>query len=292
MLKMLLGAVSALTLSLAPVPAAAQDADPALWVVKDRDTTIYLFGTVHVLKPGLSWFDEAVRKAFDKSGEVRIETIEPDLPTLQALIVRLALNPAGPAVTQQLPEDKRAAYGDALVEAGLPRNGLDPLDPWFSAITLSIALLPKYGYDPESGADKVIAKAAKAANKPVSAFETPEQQLGYFDGLPIDAQLKLLVATIDAVPQMHANLDKMVANWAKGDTKALATDLKQDLGVTPEITRALITDRNARWADWIAGRMAQPGTLFIAVGAGHLAGPDSVQKFLRNHHLHAHRIRY
>jgi uncharacterized protein YbaP (TraB family) len=293
MRNILARALAALTLLFAPAAWAQQtQADPALWVIKDRDTTIYLFGTVHVLKPGLTWFDEAVKQAFDKSGEVRIEMIEPDIATLQALIIKIALNPSGPTVTEQLPEDKRKPYSDALAEAGLPRNGLDRLDPWFSAVTLSVAMLPKYGYDPESGADKVIVRAAKAANKPVSAFETPEQQLGFFDGLSNDAQIKLLAATIDAVPRMHTDLDKMVANWAKGDTKALAANLNQDVTITPAIAKILLVDRNARWADWIAERMAQPGTLFIAVGAGHLAGRDSVQAFLRKHHLRAHRIRY
>jgi uncharacterized protein YbaP (TraB family) len=39
----------------------------------------------------------------------------------------------------------------------------------------------------------------------------------------------------------------------------------------------MFTERNANWAGWIAQRLQEPGTVFVAVGAGHLAGRDSVQ---------------
>ncbi|HWU95566.1 MAG TPA: TraB/GumN family protein, partial [Sphingomonas sp.] len=91
----------------APAPAAAaatRDADPAIWVVKDADTTIYLFGTVHVLKPGLSWFDEAVKAAFDKSDTVALEMVMPDPATMQGVIMKAAMAPqTDPALTTKLP---------------------------------------------------------------------------------------------------------------------------------------------------------------------------------------------
>jgi len=291
MIKTVARALAALALLLAPA-AYAEDADPGLWVVKDGDTTIYLFGTVHVLKPGLTWFDEAVKDAFDKSGEVRIEVPEPDPAALQATVVRLALNTSDPTVTERLPEDRRAAYNAALAEVGIPTGGFDHFDPWLSAVTLSVGLLPKYGYDPKSGAEKVIVAAAEAAHKPVTAFETAEEQLGFFDSQSQDSQMKLLIKTIDELPKQQAELDKMVASWAHGDAEALGDQLEESLGASPELEKALITDRNARWADWIAARMAQPGTVFVAVGAGHLAGPHSVQTFLAQHHLKAERVRY
>jgi uncharacterized protein YbaP (TraB family) len=276
----------------APAAAATQDADPALWVVKDKDTTIYLFGTVHVLKPGLRWFDEAVKAAFDKSDKVMLEMVEPDPAAMQQLIVKLALNPTGPTVTEMLPEDRRAPYAAAMTDVGVPPAALDRMDPWLPAVTLSIAMLPKYGYDPNAGAERTISAAAKAAGKPVEGLETAEQQIGYFDGLPQPLQVRFLVQTIDQLPQMGSMLDKMVASWSAGDPDTLAVQLNEGMRETPELAKILLSERNARWADWIANRMAQPGTVFVAVGAGHLAGGDSVQAYLAKHRFKAKRVKY
>ena len=279
----------------APAPATApvKDADPAIWVVKDADTTIYLFGTVHVLKPGLSWFDEAVKTAFDKSDTVVLEMIEPDMATMQGLIMKTAMAPAtDPTLTAKLPEATRAPYAAALADLGIPAVALDRFEPWFAAMTLSIAPLQKLGYDPNSGAEKTITNAAKAANKPLVGLETAEEQLGFFDKLPADMQVKFLVNTVDEYKNAGPTLDKMVAQWAAGDPVSLGNTLNEEMRKTPELAKVVLSDRNARWADWISARMAKPGTVFIAVGAGHLAGSDSVQAYLAKHNLKAERIQY
>ena len=274
-------------------PAATKDADPAIWVVKDADTTIYLFGTVHVLKPGLSWFDEAVKAAFDKSDTVVLEMIEPDAATMQSLIMKTALAPAGdPALTVKLPEASRAPYAAALADLGMPAAALDRFQPWFAAMTLSIAPLQKLGYDPSSGAERTITDAAKAAHKEIVGLETAEQQLGFFSTLPADKQVQYLANTVKEYNNVGPLLDKMVTQWSSGDPVALGNTMNDEMRKMPEIAKLLLTDRNARWADWISARMAKPGTVFIAVGAGHLAGADSVQAYLAKHNLKAERIQY
>lgn len=293
-MKKLLRSLLALLLAL---PAAAQaqatrDADPALWVVKDADTTIYLFGTVHVLKPGLSWFDEAVKAAFDKSDEVKLEIVTPDPAAMQALMLKTGVDATGQALTQKLPEAKRAGFTKAITELGLSPADVDRLRPWLVAMQLSIAPLVKLGYDPASGAEQVIAAAAKAAGKPVTGLETPEEQIGFLASLPEATQIQYLVSVVDDLDKVGAELDTMVKSWADGDPDALARTMNEELKATPDLAKALLTDRNARWADWIAQRMARPGTVFIAVGAGHLAGADSVQSFLAKRHLKAKRIAY
>ncbi|MDT8760490.1 TraB/GumN family protein [Sphingomonas psychrotolerans] len=294
MFKFLPRALSAFALLLAPAAHAQEtkDADPALWVVKDADTTIYLFGTVHVLKPGLSWFDEAVKTAFDKSDELVLEMVEPDAATMQGLVMKTAVNLTGPTLTEKLPADKREAYAKALTDIGIPAAALDRVDPWFAAVTLSLAGLPKLGYDPQTGAERTLSAAAKTANKQVVGLETAEQQLGYFDSLPEPLQIKFLVSTIDDYAKMGTVLDQMVANWSAGDPEALGRVMNEELSETPEIAKVLLADRNARWAEWIDKRLEKPGTVFVAVGAGHLAGAESVQAQLAKHKLAAKRVVY
>ncbi|MBX3565858.1 MAG: TraB/GumN family protein [Sphingomonas sp.] len=294
MLKKLFGLAAALA-ALVAAPGWAQeakDADPALWVVKDADTTIYLFGTVHVLKPGLSWFDEAVKAAFDKSDEVVLEMIEPAPAEMQALVMKTAISTTGPNLSDKLPEASRAALGKVAADLGTAPAALERFEPWFVALTASMAPLPKLGYDPESGAERTISAAAKAANKPLIGLETAEQQLGFLDTMPEDLQVKFLVSTLDSYDKSGAMLDKMVSNWSAGDAVALGETMNEALRETPEVGKLLLADRNVRWADWIAARMEKPGTVFVAVGAGHLAGSDSVQAQLAKHKLTAVRVEY
>lgn len=303
MIRTLAAAVSAVALCLslpacaqqpAQAPArAANDADPALWVVKGKQTTIYLFGTIHVLKPGLTWFDEAVKSAFDHADEVKLEIVMPDQATMQGLVQATGVAPAGtPPLTQRLPEGKRAAFAKAVTDLGLPANALDRFKPWLAATQLSVAPLSKLGYDSANGPEEVITEAAKQAHKPLSGLETPQQQLGFFGSLSDKAQLQFLESTVDELPTLDKQMASMVDEWARGDPEALAREMNDELKSSPEVAKVLLVDRNRNWAQWIKQRMTKPGTVFIAVGAGHLAGPDSVQAQLAKLGLKAERVKY
>ncbi|MGQ2930538.1 TraB/GumN family protein [Sphingopyxis sp. OPL5] len=274
-------------------PAATVDADPALWVVKDDDTTIYLFGSVHVLKPGLGWFDEAVKDAFDKSDQLILEMVMPEDQGEVAKVMKpLAMDTTGKTIPSRLNAEELKAYQAAMTSLGLPANAFDNFEPWFPAMTLSVLPLTKLGYDPEQGAEKKLTAAAQAAGKPIAGFETLEEQLGFFDALPETQQVAFLNATVRDLDKLGPMLDKMVVLWAKGDPKKLAVLMNESMAGTPELAKVLLYDRNARWAEQIKARMAQPGTVFVAVGAGHLAGKNSVQDYLKKRGLSAKRVKY
>ncbi len=279
----------------APVAAAAAttDADPALWVVKDEDTTIYPFGTVHVLKRGLSWFDEAVKTAFDKSDEMMLEIVMPeDQAAVAKTMMPLAMDTTGKTIPSRLTPEQLEAYQAAMVSVGLPANAFDSFEPWFPAMTLSVLPLTKLGYDPEQGAEKLLTKFAKAGGKPVAGLETLEEQLGFFDQLPHTQQVAFLNSVVKDLDKLGPTLDKMVGLWAKGDPDGLAVVMNDSLAATPELAAKLLYERNERWANQIKTRMDKPGTVFIAVGAGHLAGEKSVQDYLKDRGLTATRIDY
>lgn len=269
------------------------DADPALWVVKDKDTTIYLFGTVHVLKPGLGWFDEAVKTAFDKSDELMLEMVMPDdQATMAKEMMPLAIDQSGKTLSSRLDAEQLKAYQAALAGLGIAPAQFDMFEPWFPAITLSVLPLTKLGYDPEQGVEKLLTASAKKSGKPVAGLETLSQQLGFFDALPETQQIAFLNSVVKDLDKLGPQLDKMVAQWAKGDPDALAVTMNESLAETPELAATLLWDRNARWADQLKARMDQPGTVFVAVGAGHLAGDKSVQDYLKARGLVAKRVKY
>ncbi|UZK66051.1 TraB/GumN family protein [Sphingomonas sp. M1-B02] len=273
-------------------PKPATDSDPALWVVKDADTTIYLFGTVHMLRPGLSWLDEAVRKAFDASDALVLELVIPPDREMQAIVAELGMTTSGPTLPDQLPAEAAGKFRAALPEIGLAPDALDRAEPWLAATTLSAAPLRQLGYDQKDGAEAVLTAAAKAAGKPVIGLETAREQLGFFDRLPVAAQRALLIETIDELPKAGETIDRMITAWSAGDADGLGRMMNADLARSPELARTLLVERNQKWADWIAERMQQPGTLFVAVGAGHLAGGSSVQAELAKRGLKAERVPY
>ena len=276
-----------------PTPAAASDADPALWVVKDADTTIYLFGTIHVLKPGMTWFDEGVKSAFDQSDTLVLEMVQPDAATMQQLVMSKGMATDGVALPDRLPKASRRAYAKALAKLGLPAGAFDRTEPWLAATNLSIVPIMKLGYDVTNGPEKVLADAAAQGGKQVIGLETAAQQIGYFDDLSMPAQVQFLTATLDDMPNVPQEMAAMVADWAAGKPDALAALLNDDMKDSPEVKTTLLTDRNARWATWIHQRMATPGTVFVAVGAGHLAGDESVIADLaRTYKVNAVRVSY
>lgn len=271
-------------------PAPKQDADPALWVVRDADTTIYLFGTVHALRPGLGWFDEGVKAAFDKSDSLELEVVLPPQAEMEALVREMGANTT--RLSDQLPPEAAARLHDALTRMGQSPDALDGSEPWLAAIQLENMPVHATGYDAENGAEAVLSRAAKAAGKPVAGFETAREQLGYFDHLSPAAQQALLDTTIADLPKAQETLDAIVAAWSKGDVPAIGELLNAELARSPELEQALLIQRNRHWADWIATRMKAPGTVFVAVGAGHLAGGHALQGELRRRGIKVYRVQY
>lgn len=275
----------------APKPAPKPvNADPALWVVKDKDTTIYLFGTVHILRPEIAWFDGGVKRAYDASREIKLEMVQPSEAVMQELVVKLALDPGGKPLSDKLGPETAALWKKTGTELGLPVAGFEAMKPWFAATVVSVLAIQKAGYDPKSGAEEVLSAAAKRDGKTVSGLETAEEQLGFFNSLSEPLQVNFMKATLEMLPQSVPMFDAMIDNWASGRSDALAEQLNTALAATPEVAKVLLTDRNTRWAGWIAERMKTPGTVFLAVGAGHLAGKGSVQEELKRYRLKAKRI--
>lgn len=272
-------------------PAQASYVTPALWQVKDEDTAIYLFGTVHVLKPGTIWFKGGIKRAFDASDELVLEIVEPEDPqAMAASMAHMALARDGVKLSDRLDADMRGKYQTAMAANGLPWQMFEPFNPWMAGMALAVKPLEKLGYKADLGAEKTLTAAAKAAGKKVGALETVEQQLGYFAGLPMDSQVKFLNATVEGLPDMDKEFSRLIVHWKEGDPDKLAAEMNESLDTTPELAQVLLIQRNANWAKWIKERMARPGTVFIAVGAGHLAGKGSVQDQLNEMGVTSNRV--
>jgi uncharacterized protein YbaP (TraB family) len=158
---------------------------------------------------------------------------------------------------------------------------MDIFRPWYAGLTLSLAPLKKAGYDPASGVEITLKARAEAAGKPIHGFETIEKQVLILANLPQDIQLEFLRSTLKDYDEATTELDAMVDAWSSGDVARLDQVTNRDMKAeAPDIYKALLTDRNAGFADQIQTLLAGSGTAFVAVGAAHLAGDDSVQAML------------
>lgn len=261
----------------APEPAAkAIRARPALWVVKDKDTTIYLLGTIHLMKPQVAWFEGRLREAYEQADEVTLEVVD-DMDVSAGTMLRKAANPDGQLTSSLLPEAMRPRLAEMAREQRLPMNFLDRMKPWFVAVTLSMAPYQRLGYDPKQGVDAVLKARASADGKRLVGLETAEEQINFLDSLDRQDQIDMLVSTIEESDEAAQTLNTMVDAWSNGETEKLAEEMNKSLDESPRIAKTLLFDRNARWAEWIKARLDQPGAVLLAVGAGHLAGRESLQ---------------
>lgn len=262
----------------AAMGAAPAFAEPALWVIKDSDSTVYLFGTVHVLKPQTQWRSARIAKAFAAADDVVMEIQQPDNPAaMQPLMMRYGLDRAAPLSSKLSPETYRKLQA-AAQGMGLPAQAIEPMRPWLAALTVSLTPLLQAGYDPESGVEKLLTAEAKAAGKPVSAFETAEQQVRFFADMTPDQERALLESTLADVEEGPGKVDALVAAWAAGDQRELNRQMVDEMRRDyPALYRLLLVDRNRDWAAQLKTKLAGSGVSFVAVGAGHLTGPDSLQ---------------
>ena len=228
-------------------------AEPAMFVVGDADTTVYIFGTFHALDSQTVWFGSNVRNAFEQSGELVLETVIPE---------RLD-RPIG-----AIP--------------GFRPPSVTPSASFLATTRMAIKAGRAQGMQVDNGADMILRHAAEAEGKSVQGLETLQFQIDMFNRMPgaIAAPAPApRVSSGVAASQMQSLSKAMIdmqAAWKSGDQRVFVNLLKQLKSASPDTYRMMFTDRNDRWADWIRARMQTPGTVFVAVGAGHLAGQDSL----------------
>lgn len=270
------GAALALALLLAGcAPARSIAARPALWRVQDRDTTIWLLGSIHALPPDVRWRTPAIARA-ESAADTLVLEIAPADPHLAAAAFRAAARARGlPPLRARVAAADRDMLDRAMTASGQAPETLDGYKTWGAALTIAAGAAAARGADAAHGIEAAV--AADFAGRGIGALETQAGQLAVFDALPAAEQRTLL---LQAARDALRSDDPTFAAWRRGDEAALAATLAP-LDAQPAMRRALVTMRNARWASAIVRRMARPGRVLVVVGAGHLVGPRSVVALLR-----------
>lgn len=259
-------------------------AHPALWEVSDPDTTIYLFGTIHLLPANYQWRTAAFDHALDGSQELVVETIVDDKNPgkLMAAMSSIGFDSKLPPLAQRIAPEKRAALAKAIAASGVPPVAFDRMKTWTAAFLLLGQQFKKIGLKGPDGVEAILRNEFTSKGKPVGELESNVEQLGFFNALPEAAQRALLEGALDEQKSaMDRQFNAMLKGWGDGNVAAVARTFDRDMAGSPDLKRILIEQRNANWSRWIENRMAQPGAVIVAVGAGHLAGSHSVIEMLK-----------
>ena len=257
---------------------------PALWRVADDDTTIYLFGTIHMLPPGTDWRSAEVDQALARSQAVYLEADVVSDPAGQAaMVARLGLLPPGERLTGRLTAEQTSQLRVAAGRLGLSMDALERMQPWYAAVVIANQAIVAAGFSTDGGVEAGLRDEARSAGKEMRYLETMESQLTILADMPADRQAAYLAFTIGDLDGAAANLEQMVSSWFRGDVEGLARVLiEDDMARLPSLKEALLDRRNADWARKLAALLKdEPGEFFVAVGAAHLVGPDSVQEHLK-----------
>ena len=266
------------TLVLILTGAVCAKAEPAMWVIRDADSTIYLIGTMHLLKRGGEWSAEKMKKSLHEASELWLEIADFDNEAAVAPIVaKFGIDPQHPLSTK-LNDEQRKKLEKVTATYTIPAATLEPLRPWLAAVVLSEAMILRAGYDPKAGVERVLAAQAKAEGHKILGLETAEEQMHLLADLSEEEQIAFLDSTLDDLGQGLELIDQLTNAWINGDTETIArisnSEIKEK---SPAVYEKLLVRRNIAWAQKIEQILKGSGVHEMAVGAAHLAGPDSLQ---------------
>lgn len=261
----------------------AKHVHPALWKLEKGPSTLYLLGTIHALPPHFEWQSGDLRTVIAGADRLVLEAVIDQDPNKSAeALLKVGLAPAGtPPLIARIDPKMRPQLLKLVAKSGLPIETLDKLKTWAAGMMLFGTTVSALGVSSADGVEEQLKSQFRAAHKPVEGLETLEEQLGFFDTLTEPQQADFLASVVDQKGDDARDFAKMLAAWSKGDEKGIQVSFDKDMKADAVLREVLIARRDSHWATAIVKRLSTPGTALIAVGAGHLVGPDSVQAKLK-----------
>lgn len=274
---------SLLVFGFQPVALFAQDDTSLLplWEIRQVDgPTVYLMGSVHLLRPEVYPLDDGLYEAFDRAGVVAFEMDFREAQAQAMQVMQRGIFDDGRTLRDVLPADVHAAVVEILQPVGLPQEQIDMFRPWMAALTLTNVVLQTGGYDIAAGIDHHFFERAVAADKTLIGLETLDDQLQVFEGLSEEQQVKMLISTLDELDSTVEMLDKATEYWQRGQAEPLSQLLTEAMRDQAELLDRLLYERNRKWIPQIEALLAGEENAIVIVGMGHLVGEQSVVEML------------
>jgi uncharacterized protein YbaP (TraB family) len=258
-------------------------AQSPVWALKGAHNTVYLAGSVHLLKKDDMTLPPAFEKAYAsaKGLVMEVDIDEIDTPAAQAILLQKGMFADGSTLRESIGEARYARVAVEAARLGLPPEALAQIEPWAIALTLTQLEYLQLGFDPEEGVEKQLGRRAHADGKKIQGLETVEEQLNILAGLSKEDQARFLDQTVSEMQDADRETQEIVAAWRSGNAGKLAALMSDDFRTFPSLYRALITDRNRRWLPQIERLLKGDQDYLVVVGALHLVGDGGLLQLVR-----------
>ena len=265
------------------VVARADGALHSLWELHGKHNTVYLLGSIHVLRrtdyPLAAPVLEAYANAKSLVMEVNLEEISSE--QVQAEMLGSAVLPEGKTLPDVLGSQRYARANALSRKVGFDLANFDAFAPWFAAEAISQMQLAQLGFQPEAGVEMYFLEKAHADGKSVSGLETVHDQISLFQNMPMDTQAEYLMSSLEQAKDLPAQVDAMVHAWQRGDSPWFVNQMQSELGRDPALYQAVLGSRNRKWLPKIEALLDDDKNYLVIVGTGHLVGPGSVIDLLK-----------
>jgi len=237
-----------------------------LWEVRSPNGAVgHLYGTIHLADAKVTALSPQLQRILDASARFGMEVLF-DAATLTTLAQSMWATDGG-GLADALDGSLYARTVELLAPYGIDRATAAALKPWAAYTTLS---LPPTQDGPPL--DLKLMTIAQQAGKPLFGIETLTEQLAVFETLGVGDQIALLQETVCHYDAQQRDMQRLIAAYARRDLAALHREaLRYESPAQARLMATLLDARNARMAERLLPRFAEPGT-FAAVGALHLPG--------------------
>jgi uncharacterized protein len=247
-----------------------QLATPALWEVQSPSGKgkLYLFGTFHLLPKTTQWQSQLFDKKIKSAKKYVFELSEADMksPESQQLLLSKGMLPEGQALDAIVGPELFAKVDAAGKAVGVPTVVLNRMRPWMASVLLGVQAAKAAGMEPGLGVEAVLQARAASAKLPVTGLETMADQVEALASLDDDGAREMLAETANELANANKIFAEMLSAWASGDSGKIEAVFLNDMQTYPKAYEALLAERTP---------------VLVAVGAGHLVGPDGVVALLR-----------
>ncbi len=265
------------------LPSRADSALHSLWDLHGKHNTVYLLGSIHVLRAQDYPLAPAVLQAYADAKallmEVNLEDI--DSEGVQAEMLASAMLPEGSTLSQILGPQRYAHAASLAREVGIDLSSFDQFAPWFAAEAISQLQLMELGFEPQSGVEMYFLGRARSDGKSIAGLETVHDQIALFQGLSMNEQSEYLISSLEQAHDLPKEVDGMVRAWQRGDTAWFESQLKSELGRDPALYQSVLAARNRKWIPKIEALLNDDKNYLVIVGTGHLVGRNSVIELLK-----------
>jgi len=255
----------------------------SLWELHGKHNTVYLLGSIHVLRPSDYPLDPAVLEAYGNAKSVLMEVNLEEISSeqVQAEMLASAVLPEGKTLPDVLGKERYGRAAALAHEVGVELSVFDQFAPWFAAEAISQLQLTQLGFQPEAGVEMYFMERARSDGKSVAGLETVHDQISLFQNMPLDTQAEYLVSSLEQAHDLPKEVDSMVRAWQRGDMQWFENQLQSELKQDPRLYQAVLGARNRKWVPKIEALLNDDKNYLVIVGTGHLAGQGSVIDLLK-----------